>query len=417
MNSSEKAPKCARPGCKKTVGRNQNPARGGGKWSKFCSHTCSVEARKPAVNESLDAANRQATGTESPSDLLKRENTHLRQELKRSTEVIKRFQGTATLEDRILRDIVEFIERNPYRPTLLPKRKHAPSAKDHEMFSLVSDAHFPEVVEPEATFGLTYNGDVCRRRMEYLRDTIIRYKDLRSTSYPTRKLTIGVDGDMLSGDIHEELEVTNEFPMTEAVTQMAYMLYDFGSACAEEFPEVEMIIMPGNHPRTTKKPRFKQKWNNWEYLMGKFVEALARERFKVTVPKALVHRFSIFDHRIGLAHGDGVKVQSFGGIPFYSLERRRNKLQSLLKTVKEMQLDLLAYGHFHQLLFEEGQGCSVVINGSIKGGDEFTIGSMYAAQPPVQALLTFHPKHGLTDLSRINLGHISAADVSKLRTA
>jgi len=33
---------------------------------------------------------------------------------------------------------------------------------------------------------------------------------------------------------------------------------------------------------------------------------------------------------------------------------------------------------------------------------------------PIQALLTFHPRHGLTDLSRINLGHIQSGPVAQV---
>jgi hypothetical protein len=43
-----------------------------------------------------------------------------------------------------------------------------------------------------------------------------------------------------------------------------------------------------------------------------------------------------------------------------------------------------------------------------KGYDEYILKTKYSGQKPIQALLTFHPRHGLTDLSRINLGHIQS---------
>ena len=81
-------------------------------------------------------------------------------------------------------------------------------------------------------------------------------------------------------------------------------------------------------------------------------------------------------------------------------------MQALLKSLGMPQLDLLIYGHFHQLIYEEGSGCGMLINGSIKGYDEFILKTKYSGQTPIQALLTFHPRHGMTDLSRINLGHV-----------
>jgi len=365
------------------------------------------QAREQLIKTEQESQARVAAGQASYEDKLRRDNGHLAGEVRRLQSLVTAFENRSSLEDRAVEEIVGFLERSPYRPQLGPRPDATSrSPKDHQMLAVISDAHYPEVVDPLQTFGIKYNADICKERMKYLRDKLIRYVELRKPAFPIRKMTLAINGDMLSGDIHEELEVTNEMPLSEALTGMSYMLFDLGSALAETVEDVEMIIIPGNHPRTTKKPRFKQKWNNWETVMGHFVAALAKDLFTVTVPKDLVYRHKIFDKVVGLSHGDGVKAQSFAGIPHYAMEKRRTKLQSLLKQIKAEQLDLLVYGHFHQLIYDEGQGCSLLINGSIKGGDEYSTGTTYSAQSPVQALLTFHPRHGITDLSRINLGHI-----------
>jgi hypothetical protein len=43
----------------------------------------------------------------------------------------------------------------------------------------------------------------------------------------------------------------------------------------------------------------KNAWNNWEWVMGKFVQALARDTFNVIVPKDLVYRHKVFNQTIG----------------------------------------------------------------------------------------------------------------------
>lgn len=364
--------------------------------------------RKQALDAKVERERRLAENAPTAEDTLRIENTEQQTRIRTLEEVVKTYRGKTRVEDALVANLREFIEKNPYRPQLRAPRalKLTGKAKPHEMMPVVSDAHYPEVVDPAAAYGVTYNGDICLRRLEQIRDTVLRYRDLRATSYPVQKITVAVNGDMLSGSIHEELEVTNENPMSEAMVRMSYALFDFGKALAEEVPNVEMIVMPGNHPRLEKKPRHKDKWNNWEWVMGKFVQALARDAFTVTVPKDLVYRHKVFNKIVGLTHGDGVKAQSFAGIPFYSLKQRRDALNALLRSLGAEQLDLVIYGHFHQLLFEEGQGCGFLINGSIKGYDEYIMNTRYAGQTAIQALLTFHPTHGLTDLSRINLGHI-----------
>ena len=108
-----------------------------------------------------------------------------------------------------------------------------------------------------------------------------------------------------------------------------------------------------------------------------------------------------------MAHGDGVKAQSWGGIPFYSIRSKRDAIQSLLRHLGQPQIDLLLMGHFHQPAVLEGTDCTVIMNGAGKGGDEYSIGTRYASQDPVQLLLTLHEKHGLTDTSRINLRSVA----------
>lgn len=385
--------KCPGKGCKNLMDQS----------AKLC--LACTKAKRDRMN--ADRERRLAEGKPNHEDVLRDENAELRARTRSLEAAVKTYRDKDRVEDRLVREIMGFIEASPYKPQLRPAPKYIPGkGTEHEMLALVSDAHYPEVVDPRAAFGVNYDGDVCMRRLEYLRNKVIRYRDLRATSYPTRKLTVAVNGDMLSGNIHEELEVTNELPIGEALVKMAYALLDMGLAFRSSFPSVEFVVMPGNHPRLTKKPRMKDKWNNWEWVLGQFLAGLAGDKFTVTVPKDLVYVHPIFDQKIGITHGDGVKSASFAGIPFYGLKQRRDALQGLLKTLGMPQLDMLCYGHFHQLLFEEGAGCGMVINGSIKGGDEYIMSSRYSVQQPVQALLTFHARHGMTDLSRINLGHI-----------
>lgn len=332
---------------------------------------------------------------------------------KRSKECVSCARDTETneskraqLEDRLFTEIQSYIKKHPAKPVLRPVAKKAPKATDHEMVLMLSDTHFPEVVEPEEALGLQYNADICLRRLEYLRDTTIRYKDLRASAYHVQKLTVPVIGDMLSGDIHEELEITNQFPTSEALVRLAHAITDMGRGLAGEFPAVELIFMPGNHPRLKRKPYFKNKWNNWDYVLGHFVAALSGGAFQVQVPKSLLYVQDVFSYKVGMMHGDGVKSASFAGIPWYGLKSRQDAIQSLLRHLDRPNIDYLLMGHYHRLLYWQGTDCDLIINGSVKGGDEFIIGSRHSSSDPVQGLLTLHPKHGLTDLSRINLSGV-----------
>lgn len=326
-------------------------------------------------------------------------------DFERKHQLSKPEKERLVLEDRLIDSVTDFLKTHPsHAHRLAPSKVKKTHASVHEMLLLLSDAHFSEVVDPRVAMGLHYNEDVAKRRIERVRDVAIRYKQLRSSSYPIQKLTVAVLGDMLSGDIHEELEVNNQNPLPVALVTLAYYLHDMFVSLAAEFGNVEAIFVPGNHPRTTKKMRFKQRtMTNWEYVLGHMVRALAQDSYKVDVPLQIVPIFKIFNWRVGLHHGDSIKSNSFAGIPFYGMRQRREAVQALLRHLGQPQVDYLAFGHFHQPTVLEGTDCTIIINGAVKGGDEYSIGNYFSSNDPVQYLLTFHEKHGCTDYSRINL--------------
>lgn len=356
---------------------------------------------------------RQAGGDATTEDRLRDRLEFTEDELKKSSKINEKLSDKVRELERMhhtFRDVFSNVDWTGREVTPPEPTDQRGKTRPHEFLALMSDAHYGEVVSPSDSMGLSYNSDIAKRRIEHYRDIIIRFKDLRSPAYDIEKLTVAVLGDMLSGNIHDELRVYNEKNMTEQMRDMTRILNDLAGDFAGEFPEVEFIIIPGNHPRLFKKPEFKKKWDNYEVAMGDAfqlaVEVGPLENVKVTVPQSLVHIHEIYDQRIAMLHGDGIKSNSFAGIPFYGMRNRREGLQSLLSSLDIERADMLLMGHFHQHLYWSAE-CDVLINGAIKGGDEYSIGTFLSAPEPVQVLLEFHPEHGLAAQEHISLGHIN----------
>jgi predicted phosphodiesterase len=106
-----------------------------------------------------------------------------------------------------------------------------------------------------------------------------------------------------------------------------------------------------------------------------------------------------------MTHGDGVMSNSFAGIPFYGMRNRREAIQALMSQMGQKRLDMLLMGHFHQYVDWKGE-CDIVINPSIKGGDEFGMSTRYQAPEAMQLLMEWHPEHGRTATNYINLDQI-----------
>lgn len=356
----------------------------------------------------VERAVRALDGLQTDEDRLRDELDVARAEIKRAEQVIKRYREKESFEDRIEKTIRQAITVKPYEPQFYTLSGVAMDGTASEYFLCLSDAHYGEVVNPDEALGIKYDTDIARRRIQHVRDEVAREKS--EAINPIRKLTVGVLGDMLSGNIHHELAVTNEMVMVEQATEMAYILFNFAQDLCEWFPEVEFIIMPGNHPRTTQKPQFKKKYDNWEYVMGKMVEGMVgaaqMDTLTIQVPKDMTYVHEVFDYRIAMMHGDGIQSNSFAGIPFYGMRNRREAIQSLLSQVGQERVDLFVMGHFHQHLYWSGE-CDIIVNGSIKGGDEFGIGTRLSAPDPVQVLLEWHPDRGIVGQKHITLKHVT----------
>lgn len=109
------------------------------------------------------------------------------------------------------------------------------------------------------------------------------------------------------------------------------------------------------------------------------------------IPKAPFILTKAENTRLLLMHGDDIR--SWMGIPWYGIDRAIYRMRELLQGANKF-FDSVLLGHFHNRADIEHVTGPVVINGSVKGGDEFSIGSMQTMNKPSQNLLFYHSKHG-----------------------
>ena len=144
--------------------------------------------------------------TKLPTDAISREEM-LEQELNELRSATQKQRKMSVLEERILARLESGIEaaKPRYSPLSIPKARH----DEHEFALLFSDTHASEVVSREETLGMNeYDWGIMLDRMARLQRAVLSYQQNRP--YPIRKLHVWMLGDMLSGDIHQELAETND---------------------------------------------------------------------------------------------------------------------------------------------------------------------------------------------------------------
>ncbi len=269
----------------------------------------------------------------------------------------------------------------------------------------LSDWHLGEVVDPVQVMGLNaYDGEIAARRVYRLEQLILTALDIIGRSHPIPTLRILTLGDMVSGAIHNELVETNEYNLYEQWANLALLLSQFVLRLAARFESVVIEGVPGNHGRTTIKPGAKSRYVSWDYLAYQTLALMLANQSNVTCrfPRSPLMTTEIEGWTYLLYHGD--EIRSWAGLPWYGIERAQARLRELLQANKQ-EFHYAALGHFHNASNMERAVGQTIVNGSLVGGSEYSVGRLFSTSPPTQVLYFVHRQHGKTWGLRNDLSH------------
>lgn len=298
-------------------------------------------------------------------------------------------------ENDEIRDIVRLFKladsRTPKPPKWLVPKK---SSTHRATVNLVlSDLHLDEVVRPEEVNGVNaYNRQIALKRLERtFRKSIELPRDyLAGITYDG--IVVHLAGDTFSGDIHEELQRTNEATPLESVLYWLDPMIAGLRLLIEAYGNVHVVSVPGNHDRTTRKPTYKGRvTTSLHFLFSKMLEREFAGESRITwnLPQAPDALTKIYNTTILTTHGD--RFRGGGGIGGILVPILRGEAKTQQRQVAIGQpYDLLVMGHFHQYI----NGPNVLVNGSMKGYDEYSYSHSFGFEEPQQALFLVTPEHG-----------------------
>jgi len=273
---------------------------------------------------------------------------------------------------------------NPERP----KESHA------TLMLLLSDLHFDEVVDLAEMDGLNaYNRDIATRRLERWGRHVVKLARHYLSGVRYDGVVLMLAGDTFSGNIHEELKETNAALLFQSLLYWVEQLLGALQMLAEEFGKVHVVAVPGNHGRQTRKPRFKGRaGDNIDWLLAKLLERDCKHdsRFSFQIPDSFDAWFQVYGRGQLLYHGETGGGFGIGGI-WPPIMRMRAKYAQVHMAIGK-PFETLWIGHWHQLIATP----SLVINGSMKGYDEFAKGHQFVPEPAQQAMALITPENGIS---------------------
>lgn len=263
-----------------------------------------------------------------------------------------------------------------------------------------SDWHYGETVRKDEVGGVNeFNAGIAAQRVKRLVSTTIditrNHMGRAKTVYPGCVIMLG--GDMISGDIHEELTATNDRTPQQCVNDLTDLLGSAIETMASDFGKCFIPCVVGNHGRSTRKPRMKGRvFTSHEWNIYCNLERLFRKSKHVQfmIPEDTDAYFRVYGHRYLLTHGDSLGVRGGDGIigAIGPITRGSIKVGHSEAQIGR-DIDTIVMAHWHQLLWLPG----AIVNNSLKGYDEFARLALRAPYSrPSQALWFTHPEHGIT---------------------
>lgn len=342
-------------------------------------------------------------------------NERLRSEVdsqrSRADRAVKR-----ALEAERIRESVFNLTAQPQAPPEWMVERTQASGAPHTPVLVFSDSQWGEVIDRENMDGINeFDVPIAEERYRRL---IERTVDISLEHLPKNRYSGIVylrGGDMVSGDIHEELRETNELAAIPAVRSLVAAESWGLEQLASAFGRVHVVSVPGNHGRTQKKPPYKRVQDNYDTLSAWWLEDRLRGDSRLTwqTPSSTDAVFEMHGRLYLATHGD--RIGSSGGQGF--IGPAATIMRGMKKTMDEyarrgVALSKMFVGHFHTA-YDLGYGWS---NGSLPGYSEFARGNRMTPEPPVQWLIFFHPKYGATSQWKVllepeRLGHSAAVAV------
>jgi hypothetical protein len=308
---------------------------------------------------------------------------------------VKTLEAHVLTDERVRKELLKISTEAVEPPKWLatPPKRVTDTAGVPVLFA--SDWHWGEVVRPAEIGGVNeYNLKIAHERARsFVTVAIDLLKNhLKSGNYPGIVFILG--GDMISGEIHEELAQTNELESIPAMLDLLGVLIWCIDTLAKEFGHVFVPCVTGNHGRTTRKPRAKRRnHTNFDWLVYQLLQKhyANDKRVQFLIPEGPDAYFKVYGTRYLLTHGDQFRggdgmIGALGPISRGDKKKRSRNVQT------DRSFDVMLLGHWHSYIHLN----RFIVNGTLKGYDEYADANNFDVEPAQQALWITHPDHGIT---------------------
>lgn len=235
---------------------------------------------------------------------------------------------------------------------------------DNDILIVLSDFHIGQCFS--SMWG-EYNSDIAKKRINQLLVEVAAIKQRHNSE----KCYVSLQGDMLSGNIHKTIQVTNRENVIEQVKVASELISSFCYELTKIFSKVFLSSVSGNHSRIDRKE-----------------EALHDERLDdiiiwgIELSLRHIENFHVLKRNID----NGIADLNIRGKTYIAIHGDMDQFNKTGVSNLCMHLGFIPYaivsGHMHTCAVDETNGVKMIRGGSLVGsGDQYTIEKRLSGKP------------------------------------
>lgn len=275
----------------------------------------------------------------------------------------QRFFDQRNALNKVVRDLArkdenaDILER-AIESGMIPRLDYTPGiveASDNDLLVSLNDLHYGACVDNYWNY---YNSDVCRM---LLRDYLDRIIEIAGT-YNAENCYVWANGDLISGNIHKSIAVSNRENVIEQVVGVSELVSEFLAELSKHFRNVYFSSVSGNHSRLEPKEMASQ-----HERLDDLIEWYCKARLQ-NFENVVFDQYRKIDDTMYLLDIRGKTYLGVHG----DYDKSASNVQSLQAMAREPVYAILS-GHLHHNKYDNVQGVKTVMAGSFLGMDDFCV--------------------------------------------
>ncbi len=242
--------------------------------------------------------------------------------------------------------------------------KNVNITSDNDMLIILSDFHIGQCFR--SMWG-EYNTNIAKNRLNQLLNEVVAIQKMHNSE----NCYISLQGDMLSGNIHKTIQVTNRENVIEQIKIASELIASFCYETSKVFKNVYMSSVVGNHSRIDRKD---------DSLHDERLDDIISWGVELTLKH--IDNFYVLNRNFD----SGIAEMIIRNKSYIAVHGDYDRYNNTGVSNLCMHLGFIPYaitfGHLHTCAVDESNGVKMIRGGSLAGsGDDYTVEKRLSGKP------------------------------------